>query len=212
MVKEKNSFHIRWFTPTKEVDLCGHGTLASAFVLFNHIKYDTDTIRFSSKSGELIVKKLNGFLQLNFPSQEPVKCQPPEYLTKALGSEPKEILRHDDYVAVFEDENDIISMNPDFEILRKIDTRGICVTAPGTDTDFVSRFFAPRYGINEDPVTGSAHCELVPYWSKKLSKTKLSAKQLSHRGGLLDCELSGNRVLISGKAVTYLKGQIYLPD
>ncbi|MBF0432545.1 MAG: PhzF family phenazine biosynthesis protein [Fibrobacteria bacterium] len=207
-VKENHTYHIRWFTPTTEVDLCGHATLASAYVLFNHLEYAHNKVIFASKSGTLTIKRQNDLLQLDFPSQPPTPSKKPAFLFEGLGKNPQEILRAVDYIVIYKDESDIVSLNPDFNILNKIETRGICVTAPGKNSDFVSRFFAPRYGINEDPVTGSTHCALIPYWAKKLNKNKLKAKQLSKRGGTLYCELNNDRVLISGKATTYLIGEL----
>lgn len=207
-IPTERGFHIRWFTPAYEVDLCGHATLASAFVIFNYTDYHKEEIIFTSRSGDLIVRKNGDFLQMDFPSQPPVKSEVPEYLAEGLKKSPEAVLKNADYIAVFKTEDDIINLAPDFEIIKKINIRGICATAPGKETDFVSRFFAPGAGINEDPVTGSSHCELTPYWSKRLNKNKLSAQQLSQRGGKLECELSGNRVLISGKAVKYMQGTI----
>jgi PhzF family phenazine biosynthesis protein len=207
-VKLNNAFNIRWFTPFAEVDLCGHATLASAFVIFNCMNYKNDTIIFSSRSGELIVKKQGDYLQMDFPSLKPIQCAAPAYLPEGVAKTPQHILKGADYIVVYENEEDIISINPDFLILKKVQSRGVCVTAPGNSVDFVSRFFAPGLGVNEDPVCGSAHCELVPYWADRLNKTKLSAKQLSKRGGILNCELSKDRVLISGQAKLYLDGRI----
>lgn len=203
-------FHIRWFTPVAEVVLCGHATLASAFVLFNHSHYEKEQIVFESKSGKLIARKQNQLIQLDFPAKIPLPCNVPELLIKGLAIKPKEVLKNIDYIVVYETEKDILNLNPNFEILRNIETQGICVTAPGKSVDFVSRFFAPRYGINEDPVTGSSHCELVPYWAKKLNKNKFTATQLSKRKGSLECELINDRVLISGQAITYMEGKIHL--
>lgn len=209
-VPTNEGFHIRWFTPVTEVDLCGHATLASAFVLFNCCNYNKNQIIFESKSGKLIVKKQKQLIELDFPSQIPLVCSAPEPLIKGLTIKPKEVLKNIDYIVVYETENEILNINPNFEILRTLETRGICITAPGKSVDFVSRFFAPRYGINEDPVTGSSHCELAPYWAKKLNNNKLTATQLSKRKGYLECELSNDRVLISGQAIKYMEGEIHL--
>ncbi len=207
-VKNGNEFDIRWFTPTTEVDLCGHATLASAHVLYNHLRYDQYKVTFNSKSGQLTVTKQDDLLQLDFPCQSPSISEIPDFLVDGLGKAPQEVLRSADYIVVYPDEDDIFSIKPDFNLLSKIETRGICITAPGKSCDFVSRFFAPRYDIDEDPVTGSAHCQLIPYWSKRLNKIQLTAKQLSKRGGTLYCELNKDRVLISGKAKTYIIGRI----
>ena len=201
-------FHIRWFTPKAEVDLCGHATLATAYVIFHITGYDEDVIKFESKSGELIVTRSNDLLIMNFPSQPVKPCDNPQELAEGLGKKPIEVLSSEDYMAVFENEQDIISLIPNFNVLSKLDLRGVIVTAEGSEVDFVSRFFAPKYGINEDPVTGSAHCELTPYWAGKLNKMKLTARQLSKRGGEIACELKGDRVFLSGQAVKYMKGRI----
>lgn len=207
-VQEGHGFHIRWFTPLVEVDLCGHATLASAYVLFELLGYKNDNILFQSKSGELKVNRKGEFIELDFPRSELKPVKTPVDLVQALRKEPVEVWKADDYIVVYNDEADIVSMSPNFTMLSQLDCRGICITAPGKYTDFVSRFFAPRCGINEDPVTGSAHCELMPYWVDRLGKNKLSAVQLSKRSGRLQCELVGDRVLIAGKAVKYLEGII----
>jgi PhzF family phenazine biosynthesis protein len=199
---------LRWMTPTVEVDLCGHATLASAHVLFNHLKRKGDTIRFQSRSGELRVERKDDRLLLDFPSQPPSECNPPTQVTEGLRAQPLEILKGPDYLTVFASEEDIAAITPDFELLAQLETRGVIVTAPGNECDFVSRFFAPGSGISEDPVTGSTHCALIPYWSKRLQKRELYARQISKRGGELFCEDRGDRVGIGGSAVTYLEGQV----
>ncbi len=205
-----DGYHIRWFTPTVEVELCGHATLASAHVLFELLDDESVDIIFHSMSGELSVTQKSGLLEMNFPGYQLSECTTPVELIRAFGTEPVQVFKSDDYLAVYESEQDIRDLSPDFELLKQLDCRGIIVTAQGSTTDFVSRFFAPRYGINEDPVTGSAHCVLVPYWASVLDKTRFTAAQLSKRGGFLKCELIGDRVLIGGKAVTYLEGFITL--
>lgn len=207
-VPTNNGFHIRWFTPSKEVKLCGHATLASAYVLFNILEYKQDEVVFSSLSGPLSVSKAHDLLTLNFPAQPPKACDTPPELSKGLGHQPKECLSHDDFLAVFENEEDIFAITPDHESLKKLGLRGVIATAPSEQYDFVVRFFAPKYGIPEDPVTGSAYTQLIPYWAKKLGKPNLRAKQVSARGGKLFCELQGDRVLISGSAVKYMEGII----
>ena len=204
----ENGFHIRWFTPVTEVDLCGHATLATAFVILNLTAYEKDTVRFNSRSGDLFVKKEEDSLSMDFPSQPGTPCSTPPGLAEGLGKSPTEVLASEDYLVVFENEEDILSIQPDFITLCKIDLRGVGITAQGNDVDFVSRFFCPKLGVNEDPVTGSAHCELTPYWANKLNKTKLSARQLSKRTGTLECELKGDRVIITGKAVKYMEAKI----
>jgi PhzF family phenazine biosynthesis protein len=207
-VPNGNGYHIRWFTPASEVDLCGHATLAAAYVLFNILGYNKNKIEFDSESGMLAVANDNEFLILDFPAQPPVSCDIPEEIVKAFGIAPIECLRSKDYVVVFERELDVESANPDFGELKKLDLRGVIITSKSKKYDFVVRFFAPKYGINEDPVTGSAYTQLMPYWSERLGSTKLHAKQVSSRGGELFCELQENRVNIAGKAVKYLEGKI----
>ena len=207
-IKEGDGYRIRWFTPTVEVDLCGHATLACAYVIFEILGLENDAILFHSKSGELKVTRKEDLIELDFPKSTISKCEIPPEITKAFGKKPLEVWRSDDYIAVYTNEADIVSLSPDFNILSQLECRGVIATSRGEETDFVSRFFAPRYGINEDPVTGSAHCELMPYWARELGKNKLSAAQLSKRGGRLQCELAGERVLISGCAVKYLEGTI----
>lgn len=207
-IKDAQNYHIRWFTPTVEVDLCGHATLAAAHVIFEILNLQKDKVVFHSKSGALKVTKKGDLIELDFPVSVIEKCEVPSEITRAFGKEPREVWKADDYIAVYESEADILSLSPDLSILSELECRGVIATSRGEKTDFVSRFFAPRYGINEDPVTGSAHCELMPYWVKVLGKEKLSAAQLSKRGGKLQCELIDNRVLIAGKAVTYLEGSI----
>ncbi len=207
-IDDTDGFHIRWFTPTVEVELCGHATLASGHVLFNIMGEHADEIVFHSMSGDLLVTRKESFIELNFPRYQLSECPTPDELIDAFGVEPVQVLKSDDYLAVYESEQDIRKLSPNFDILRRLNCRGVIVTSQGSRTDFVSRFFAPRYGINEDPVTGSAHCALVPYWVGVLGKTQFTAAQLSERGGFLKCESIGDRVLIGGEAVTYLEGFI----
>ncbi len=201
-------FHIRWFTPNKEVTLCGHATLASAYVLFNILGSSKTSLSFESLSGSLGVSRNGDLLTLDFPTLVPKECDCPSMLSKALGIQPLECLANDDYLFVLEKEQDILGLDPDHQLLKQLDLRGIIATAPSTQYDFVVRFFAPKYGIPEDSVTGSAYTQLMPYWSNKLGKSKLKAKQVSARGGEVFCELKGDRVLISGRAVKYMEGVI----
>ena len=205
-------FELRWFTPTVEIDLCGHATLAAASVLFNERGLGGNEVRFHSRSGLLTVTRTADLLTLDFPSRPPVPSVVPEALTRGLGALPKEVLKARDYLAVFSNEAEVRAMQPDFAALKTLDCLGIIVTASGIDCDFVSRFFAPGAGVDEDPVTGSAHCTLIPYWAQRLGKTKLFARQVSARGGELHCELAGERVRIGGRAVHYLRGEIHIPD
>jgi PhzF family phenazine biosynthesis protein len=209
-VPEKKGYRIRWFTPVAEVDLCGHATLAAAFVIFNYIGNSRDAVTFNSRSGLLTVTTANELLSMDFPSQPPVSCEAPKELLDGLGKEPLEVLRSEDYMAVFSGQDDIVELHPHMRMLEKLDLRGVIVTAEGKDVDFVSRFFAPKLRIEEDPVTGSAHCALTPYWAKKLGKKDLRAHQMSHRGGELFCRDSGDRVVISGRAVKFMEGFITL--
>ena len=206
-VPSARGFHLRWFTPITEVDLCGHATLATAHVLFEHLGHAGSAITFETRSGDLIVQRQGKLLVMDFPARPPSPCTPPEALLKGLGQQPVDVLAADDYVVVFDSEAVIRSITPEHAQLCTIDLRGVIVTAPGQEVDFVSRFFAPKYGIPEDPVTGSAHCALAPYWAVRLGTTKLKAKQLSKRGGEVLCELHGNRVMLSGRAVTFMEAE-----
>jgi len=211
-VKERNRFRIRWFTPAVEVDLCGHATLAAAYVLFQLEHFPHPTIQFNSRSGLLRVTKEGDFLTLDFPADPPLKVPPPDELIEAVGSWPIEIYKgRSDYMLVYSTAEEIESLIPDMALLAGVPARGIIVTAPGKDVDFVSRFFAPQSGIPEDPVTGSAHTTLTPYWANRLGRASLSARQLSKRGGRLKCTLAGERVKISGRACAYMTGEIQLP-
>ena len=211
-VPDGDGFKLRWFTPELEIDLCGHATLASAHIIFTELGYTKESIHFETlKAGTLTVSRAGDKYTMDFPSRPPIVIEVPNGLVEALGGkEPKAILRSRDYFLVYDNEEDITELSPDFTALSKFDTVGFIVTARGNNSDFVSRFFAPGAGIAEDPVTGSAHCNLIPYWADKLGKNKLHAYQLSARKGELWCELKGERVLMSGNAVTYLKGEIFV--
>lgn len=208
-----DGYEIRWFTPETEVALCGHATLATAHVLFSTREASATSLRFQSRErGMLEVTKSGGWLVLDFPADtlEPVGL--PEGLKEALGGKPRSCWRGlTDYMVVYDTEEEIRSLNPNYHLLDQIPARGIIVTSPGREHDFVSRFFAPNCGIPEDPVTGSAHTTLTPYWARILQKNKLKASQLSPRGGALRCELDGDRIKIAGKAMTYMKAEVYLP-
>jgi len=209
-VKRDNHYEIRWFTPAVEIELAGHPTLAASYVIFNYCNHSSSTINFVSKSGELIVERDGDLIKMNFPVLEATRAKANDLLNRALGLEPVELYLSRDYLAVFKSQSDILSIDPDFGLLKKLDCLGIIVTAPGDEADFVSRCFAPAVGINEDPVTGSAHSTLIPYWSKRLKKDVLHAYQLSKRGGELFCRDLGGRVEIGGKAVPYLSGKIVI--
>ena len=207
-VEAGDHYDLRWFTPAVEVDLCGHATLATAHLLFDELDIGGDVVQFETRSGRLSVNRDGESLVMNFPAQPPGPCEVPAELIPALGATPVEVLASADYFVVLASEAEVRALTPDIAGLAGIDRRGTIVTAAGEEADFVSRFFAPKSGIDEDPVTGSAHCALTPYWSKRLGKPLLTAYQVSARGGELVCEDQGERVLISGRAVTYLEGII----
>ena len=211
-VKNNDQFEIRWFTPAVEVDLCGHATLAAAYVLFNYENYRGNEITFiSPRSGKLTVTKDGKMLTLDFPSDKYERAELSQQLIACFNSQPIEAYKgKTDYMLVFNSEDDIRKTVPDFTAISKLKVRGIIITAPGIEVDFVSRFFAPQSGINEDPVTGSAHTTLIPYWAQKTGKSELDAIQLSARKGFLKCAYHGDRVKISGQAITYLQGEISL--
>lgn len=209
-IKTENGFHIRWFTPTSEVDLCGHATLASSYVLFNILNYKQDKINFISKSGNLTVTKENDLISLNFPARNPKKIELNPLLSDALKSNPQEVYFDKSTICIFETEAQIRKLKPSIKDFLKLQTHGVIITAPGDDVDFVSRFFAPDVGIDEDPVTGYAHTLLIPLWAKKLNKNNLTALQVSDRGGELFCENLDGRVKISGNAILYLQGEIFI--
>ncbi len=201
-------YHLRWFTPTTEVNLCGHATLAAAHVVFATEMLAGNRIVFDSRSGPLPVTREGTMLTLDFPSEHAEPCAIPDILIQAIGRKPCACFCGDDYMAVFDEEEDIVALKPDFRLLNQLDLRGVIVTAPGRSADFVSRFFAPKFGIDEDPVTGSAHCMLAPYWIKQLGKSALHARQLSKRTGNLWCRMRDDRVLISGHTTQVLHGVI----
>jgi PhzF family phenazine biosynthesis protein len=205
-------FGIRWFTPTVEVDLCGHATLASAYVIFNHTDYQGDEIKFiSPRSGELKVRRNGKKLFLDFPADVFSRCENHPEITKGIGVVPLEVYKgKTDYLAVLGSEAEVKNILPDFAAIEKLDARGLIVTAPGNSVDFISRFFGPQSGVPEDPVTGSAHTTLTPYWAERLGKSMLAARQISKRGGFLECQNAGSRVYIGGEAQLYLTGEIYL--
>ncbi|HET7369416.1 MAG TPA: PhzF family phenazine biosynthesis protein, partial [Gammaproteobacteria bacterium] len=211
-VRAGDTFELRWFTPVEEVNLCGHATLASAHVIFSHLGYDENVIRFDTRSGRLTVGRENSGLTMDFPAAPPEPCEPPPLLAQALGQPPMTVLADFDYVAVYESEADVRALAPDFAALATLDRRGVIATAPGGEVDFVSRCFFPALRINEDPVTGSAHCELAPYWAGQLGRTRLQARQLSRRGGHVGCEVRGDRVYLSGHAADYLVGEIRVSE
>jgi predicted PhzF superfamily epimerase YddE/YHI9 len=210
-VRESVGYRLRWFTPATEVDLCGHATLAAAYVLYEYLRYKRDEIVFASRSGKLTVSRQGKRLCLDFPVIQAERSGAPLPLIEGLGVQPLEVWRAMDYMVVLPSEDDVRALQPSWEPLAQCAGRGIIVTARGERADFVSRFFAPASGINEDPVTGSAHCMLTPYWAKRLGKKSMRAQQLSQRGGELWVKLQGDRVLIAGEVKPYLKGTITVP-
>jgi len=210
-VRTGDRYRIRWFTPAVEVDLCGHATLAAAYVIFNFDHYSGEAIELDSRSGPLRVRREGDLLTLDFPADPYRPVDPPAGLAAALGAPPREVYRgKTDYLAVYGSQAEIEAMKPDFGTLARIEARGVIVTAPGSEADFVSRFFAPQVGIDEDPVTGSAHTTLTPYWAGRLGKTEMNAVQLSKRRGWLRIRLNGDRVEIAGRARAYLEGRIQI--
>ena len=211
-IKKEDHFYLRWFTPEIEMDLCGHATLATAYCLRNHLNYKKDSVKFDSMSGELVVKFNADYMQMDFPHRKPLKSDLPQNILDSLSIKPIEILKSRDYVLVYDNEDQIKNIKIDKELFDKknIDPGGVVITSVGTKSDFVSRYFVPQCSFFEDPVTGSTHCSLVPYWSEKLNKKKLKSIQLSERGGEMICEDVLNRVLINGKAVTYSDGHVHL--
>ncbi len=210
LVEEPSGWRIRWFTPELEIDLCGHATLASAFVLFEELQVAGPSVTLHSQSGPLTVARKGDLLELDFPSRPPNPCAVPEGLYESLGLTPGAVLKARDHLIVLDSEAEVRALQPDFNAFAKVDVFSAIVTAPGDSVDFVSRFFSPFAGVPEDPVTGSAHCTLVPYWAGRLGKSALHALQVSRRGGELFCEDRGARVSIAGRAVKVLEGSFLL--
>ena len=208
IILKSEEIPLRWFTPTVEIDLCGHATLAAAHVLFRYFTPLANQVTFSTRSGNLVVTRNSERLTLDFPARPGAPVEVTEDLVAALGIRPKEAFLARDLLAIFDCESEIQNLQPDFLRIATLDAFAVIVSAPGETVDFVSRFFAPRAGIPEDPVTGSAHCTLVPYWATRLGKSDLTARQLSARRGELNCRLAGDRVFMSGGAVEYLHGEI----
>lgn len=212
LVRLEDVFLLRWFTPTVEVRLCGHATLASAHVLYEHFNYDKEKITFRTQSGELFVSRLSkNHYQMDFPADVPMLIDNKLGSELGLSSNPSALYKgKDDYIAIYSSEDEIRALTPDFHQIAQLNSRGLLATAPGNENDFVSRCFFPQSGVNEDSATGSAHTVLTPLWSQKLNKTTLSALQLSKRKGFFECTMNKDRVLLKGKAVTIIKGEIYL--
>jgi PhzF family phenazine biosynthesis protein len=209
-VKDENRYHIRWFTPEYEIDLCGHATLAAAYVIKNFLEPHVKELHFTTeKAGELLVTCHEGDYTLDFPARMPERCEVPDTLLASVGvTAAVEVLRSRDYFVVLPNEEAVLNAEPDYSLMKELDTVGVIITAKGHAADVVSRCFYPGAGIQEDPVTGSAHCNVVPYWSNKLQKNKLHCRQLSQRGGDLDCELAGDRVRMTGRCVLFMQGEI----
>ncbi len=210
--ENSGTFHLRWFTPVAEVDLCGHATLATAHVLFHERGFQGNKVTFETRSGGLYVTKDGNKLTMDFPACSIHPVEMPNALRQGLRltQKPAAILAGDDYIVVLENEEEICSVRPDYQFLAQLDLRGVAITAQGTEADFVSRFFAPKFGVSEDPVTGSVHCALVPYWAKILHKDTMCARQLSKRGGTITCVFDGGRVHLSGHAVTFMEARIII--
>jgi len=208
VIPRGEAYPLRWFTPALEIDLCGHATLATAFVLFNERLAGTDEVRFDTKSGRLSVRQDGDLLKMDFPSRPPEPVEVSDLLVEALGTRPREAHLARDILALFDTPDEVAALAPKFHRFAELGAFAVMATARGSDVDFVSRFFAPRAGVNEDPVTGSAHCTLVPFWAARLGKRVLHARQISRRGGELFCEDRGDRVTLGGRAVEYLRGEI----
>jgi PhzF family phenazine biosynthesis protein len=206
--REGSGFRLRWFAPMAEVDLCGHATLATAFVLFESLGYAQTSVRFETRSGPLTVARKADMLAMDFPTLEVQPVAIPSQLVQGLGANPREVFESMDQIAVFGDESEVASLKPDLDILKRLPARGVLVTAPGKTSDYVLRCFGPKVGIPEDPATGSAQSMLAPYWAARLGKRNLTVHQLSSRGGEMFCEVNGNRIEIAGRAALYLTGQL----
>lgn len=210
LLEKNNVFYLRWFSLQHELDLCGHSTLATAYIVMNQIKPELDTVTFETTSGKLVVERAGDLYALDFPKRLGKKCEMPYELVLGLGKLPKETYSFEnrDFMLIYDDADQIDNIDPDFEVLSKLEIQGIIVSAKGKDTDYVLRYFSPYLGVNEDPTTGSAQCTLAPYWSQKLNKQEVSSKQLSPRGGSMICRTLEDRVKIAGRVVAYLEGFI----
>ncbi|WP_299080620.1 PhzF family phenazine biosynthesis protein [uncultured Paraglaciecola sp.] len=211
-VPNGQGFHLRWFTPKEEVELCGHATLAAAHVLFQHLNFTHNTIEFMTLSGKLAVSRVASGYSMSFPASVATPLEPSVLLQQGLGVTPKQVLKAFDYIVVLENEAQVKTITPDYSKLQQLDLRGVVVTAPGDEVDFVSRCFFPKLDVNEDPVTGSAHCELAPFWAKMFNRTNLVGKQLSQRTGIVNCQVQDKRVILLGQAVDYMTGTITINE
>jgi predicted PhzF superfamily epimerase YddE/YHI9 len=209
-VPSGDGYHIRWFTPVHEVDVCGHATLTSAWVLLNLLDHEAQNLIFQSKSGPLTVRREQRWLEMNFPAQAPSACEIPPAANRAFTVRPRACVKHQEHMFIFDHEEEVTDASPDLSALRELNLRGVVIAARSGSCDFVARFFAPKYGIDEDPVTGPAFTQLIPYWPDVLGKTRLTARQVSKRGGNVRCVMQGEWVRISGQAVKYMTGTIPL--
>ena len=207
-VPSGDAYDLRWFTPTHEVDLCGHATLASAHVLYAHLNYSKESVAFHTRSGQLIVTKQANTYVMDFPAQAGVSCEAPEQLHKAFNKQHLKCWQSEDYILLFDSEREVLELQPNMEQLLQVDLRGVIATAASAEYDFVARFFGPKVGVPEDSVTGSAYTQLTPLWADRLGRTKFKARQVAKRGGELSCELVEDRVILGGQAVTYMTGTI----
>ena len=211
VVNGNGGYDLRWFTPTAEVDLCGHATLATASLLMETLTPEADEVRFETRSGTLTVVREGNLFVMDFPALVADEIEPPDGFADAIGTAPVTFLRAIKNMAVFETEAQVRAVTPDFDYIAGLQGMGLIITAPGDSSDCASRYFAPQLGIDEDPVTGSAHCTIVPYWAARLNKVQIYARQVSARGGNLFCQLDGDRVRLGGQAVKFLSGRIDLP-
>jgi PhzF family phenazine biosynthesis protein len=207
VVPDEDPLRIRWFSPVTEVDLCGHASIAAAHVLLRHLQYPHKSFQLHHADGALDVEDSPGGIRIGLPVRVAEQAEPEDELFEGLGHEPEEVLKAIDYLVVLDNEAQVRNLKPNIRRFLRLSVRGVIITAPGNDVDFVSRFFAPKLGIPEDHVTGSAHCTLMPYWAERLGRTQLRARQLSHRGGELECELIGERVMIGGSVITFIEGE-----
>jgi PhzF family phenazine biosynthesis protein len=212
-IPKGKKYQLRWFTPAIEVDLCGHATLATAHVLFTHLGVPSNNIDFDSRSGKLSVSRDKDYYILDFPTDMLEPTLAPKVLKEALKVSPQEVFSgREDFLVVLESEEEIAKLEPDFRLLKQVKGRGVIVTAPGNEVDFVSRCFFPNAGIDEDPVTGSAHTTMTPYWAERLSKQSLTASQISKRGGRINCTMLGDRVALGGQAITFMEGKLFIDN
>ena len=211
-VKDGDHYELRWFTPGGEIDLCGHATLATAFILFKFIEVDVERLTFTTQSGELLVSKKDDYYELNFPSYAKHQVVVTSEMEEAIGVRPLEAWLGRDLVCILPHENDVINASPDFDKVKALDGLLLNITARGRNYDTVTRSFAPKLSVKEDPVCGSGHCHVIPLWANKLAQAEFRAYQASERSGLLLCRIEGDRIYLAGKASLYSRGEIYIMD